>query len=109
MRVVRPTVPLPLEDGSKGPRADPLSQSDLPLRDLPVVAGVPPPQSFLDEGRERRPVRRKDTRGPCHTLVALASLGRLMYPYRNVCVCECLSWSVCVSVCVLVALSCVLR
>ena len=40
-------MPLPLVDGSKGAGAYPLPQSDLTLGDLPVVAGVPPPQSFL--------------------------------------------------------------
>lgn len=40
-------MPLPLEDRSEGPGADPLTQGDLTLGDLPVVTGVPPPQGFL--------------------------------------------------------------
>ena len=44
---VGPTVPLPLEDRSKGAGAYPLTQGDLALRDLPVVAGVPSTQGFL--------------------------------------------------------------
>lgn len=44
-----PTMPLSLEDGSKGARADPLTQSDLTLGDLPVVTGVSSAQSFLSD------------------------------------------------------------
>lgn len=41
------TMPFSLEDSSKGSRTYPLTQSDLTLRDFPVVTGVPSPQGFL--------------------------------------------------------------
>lgn len=44
------TMPFSLEDGSKGSRTYPLTQSDLTLRDFPVVTGVPSPQGFLFTG-----------------------------------------------------------